>query len=697
MQTEIKTFQTLPEIIITLRKINAEGLTFAEFTELRDLFRNSKKEITAILSTLTKSELSKYVFVRSDDKKAEIIESFYDSLVSSFLLGKGVQYSPFSGETYEGAKEKIFAGQMEDDFLTWKEERATKRAALNKALTNPETLAEFHTFVNKKGEGALSAEQKITFDELRADRSKENKQEDQNRRAQIAAVTVGDVEMILRESQHTIKKIPLWVVQLSERVERDTYTELNNRAHKLGGYYSSYAKGGAIAGFTFTDEKAARLFMEVKNGAVDASEIKQEQQQARTLTRAEVLKEKALKTIEEGEEELNRDRVANTNRRARFAASAEASATAKILFGKTLLMIAERLESGTIKYLDKINAFTELEELENVLSRCKWEFISKNKIRENDFVMCPEVVELARYPFPALYKQQSLLNLIQKLGLESGKKLASARMLKRLNRVNDGEELIIDGAHALEDYETLLTRSSRSADKWELDRYKNQLAKYKRVQRLGITAIFELRAALRELVAIKTGATISPEQKKLQDLRELERKFINAKIDGFFPTPEELAAEVVARAQIDPNCTILEPSAGLGHLAEAIAQAHPQNALKVIEQNWNLYDALTLKGFEGERGNFLEHWEHYDRIIMNPPFENLQDIDHVRHAFDLLNAGGRVVAIMSANKEGDRDKVKEFREFVEEFGSMYKNEPDAFKSAFRPTGVNTVTVVLDKP
>lgn len=33
----------------------------------------------------------------------------------------------------------------------------------------------------------------------------------------------------------------------------------------------------------------------------------------------------------------------------------------------------------------------------------------------------------------------------------------------------------------------------------------------------------------------------------------------------------------------------------------------------------------------------LPESEKYDRIIMNPPFENLQDVDHVMKAYDNLN------------------------------------------------------------
>jgi len=45
---------------------------------------------------------------------------------------------------------------------------------------------------------------------------------------------------------------------------------------------------------------------------------------------------------------------------------------------------------------------------------------------------------------------------------------------------------------------------------------------------------------------------------------------------------------------------------------------------------------LEVKGFNVVGNDFLEHKKSYDRIVMNPPFENFQDIDHVRHAYDLL-------------------------------------------------------------
>jgi len=41
-------------------------------------------------------------------------------------------------------------------------------------------------------------------------------------------------------------------------------------------------------------------------------------------------------------------------------------------------------------------------------------------------------------------------------------------------------------------------------------------------------------------------------------------------IEGFFPTPRELASRVVSLANIEPTHRVLEPSAGAGHIADSI-------------------------------------------------------------------------------------------------------------------------------
>jgi len=376
-----------------------------------------------------------------------------------------------------------------------------------------------------------------------------------------------------------------------------------------------------------------------------------------------------------------------------------------------LFKIAEGIQTGTVKHLEKLATITQLEELENILNVTKWRYIQDKKINSEKFVFTPEVIDYTEYPHPVLYKDH-IFSTLNKLQHDKGKKLAAARMLKRLNAARGKDFLTITEGQPLEDFKTLFLWTSPGIDKWEVERYKTQNLRLERVKRLGITTLPELRAALRELVKIKEGVQLTDEQNKMQQIRELERQFVGKKIDGFFPTPPGLATEIVRKASIVDGDIILEPSAGLGHIAEAITDAHPCNHLFCIEMYLPLVKALELKGFDAIAANFLHCTEKsnlgqylpkglnftgFDKIIMNPPFENLQDIDHVNHAWQLLKPGGRIVAIMAGNKSRETAKVKDFMQFVDQYGIWEENPTGSFASAFRPTGVNTITVILDKP
>jgi 16S rRNA G1207 methylase RsmC len=62
---------------------------------------------------------------------------------------------------------------------------------------------------------------------------------------------------------------------------------------------------------------------------------------------------------------------------------------------------------------------------------------------------------------------------------------------------------------------------------------------------------------------------------------------------------------------------------------------------------------------------------------MNPPFSNGQDIDHVRHAFDLLADGGRLIAIMSEGTFYRSDKkAVNFRAWLDEHSGTSERLPE---------------------
>lgn len=706
-------FRNMEDIKAAIAEIKQDSTTFERLKELQNYFiENEEKTAAEIVSKLTIKEINTFIYTRPDSKKSHLVKSMTEAITSSFDICKDLlsySYNYFGGtNTADPRKDALklrFDSTTPEMYQAWKDERKAKAAAFKKAMENPETLQEFDTFVKRKGEAALTTEQREIFDELRTGISKEQKAAAAERKAQITAVAMDNTEMVICETVHTKKNIPLWVVRLSERVERHIYQDLNNRAKQLGGYYSSYNKGGAIAGFTFERKEAAELFTQIKDGDVNAIELRKAINAERTQERAENLQAKAESINDKAIEELNKDRKDNTHRRAAMATRAENRAAADIVFSITLNKIAESIKNGTIKHLERLTTIAQLEELENILSAAKWKYIRSKNINSEKFEFTPEVIDFAEYPHPIIYKEH-IFSTLNKLQHDKGKKLAAARMAKRINRLHpETLFLTITDGQPLEDFKTLFLWASNGIDKWDVERYRNANLRLERIKRLGITTIFELRAALRELVRIKAGVQLTEEQKKMQQIRELERQFIGKKIDGFFPTPEGLAAEIVAKAGIVEGDIILEPSAGLGHIAEAIAEAHPDNDLTCIEIYEPLSEALKLKGFNVLNFDFLHLSDYtnfskqkmFDKIIMNPPFENLQDIDHVLTAWNLLKSGGRIVAIMAGNKSRDTSKVKDFIDFVDMYGTWEENPTGSFASAFRPTGVNTITVILDKP
>lgn len=69
------------------------------------------------------------------------------------------------------------------------------------------------------------------------------------------------VAFTYHENFHTKKGHPIFIAKLTEKVDKLTHNELLSHAKKLGGYYSSYSRSGAIPGFTFKSEKAAKQFI----------------------------------------------------------------------------------------------------------------------------------------------------------------------------------------------------------------------------------------------------------------------------------------------------------------------------------------------------------------------------------------------------------------------------------------------------
>lgn len=275
----------------------------------------------------------------------------------------------------------------------------------------------------------------------------------------------------------------------------------------------------------------------------------------------------------------------------------------------------------------------------------------------------------------------------------------------------------------------------------------------KALARIGIETPSEFRAALREFIDLK-------EQAIANRTRELELQMVGRKADGldFFPTSAEVADQMIEAADLAPDMAVLEPSAGMGHLADRIREAGAEpdvieissDRRALLEEkgytNQAVNDFLDLKprGFftfgdtfrapdgaegimRGANGNRVRlvseagdmvgagYYDRaeltgvahngtasgYDRIIMNPPFSSRRDAEHVRHAFTLLKPGGRIVAIMGEGVFFGQDKkAQDFREWLEAVGGTSEKLPEgSFMDPSLPvnTGVSARMVVIEKP
>jgi len=191
---------------------------------------------------------------------------------------------------------------------------------------------------------------------------------------------------------------------------------------------------------------------------------------------------------------------------------------------------------------------------------------------------------------------------------------------------------------------------------------------------------------------------------KFEAMREQLRQGVKVVVaPQLFPTPEPLIKRMVDYAQIGDMQSVLEPSAGTGAIVDYIRYRFPLlELLGVYEINPGLQTILRDKGYCIIGGDFLESRGYrggpvkWDRIVMNPPFAKLQDIDHVLTAYELLDKGGRLVSIMSpAPFFRSVKKAQEFRQWFEDLGGeVIDLPPDSFKQS--GTGVNSKLIILDK-
>lgn len=179
------------------------------------------------------------------------------------------------------------------------------------------------------------------------------------------------------------------------------------------------------------------------------------------------------------------------------------------------------------------------------------------------------------------------------------------------------------------------------------------------------------------------------------EVRDTKKEF------QFFPTPRAIAEVMCEMAVLNEESWVCEPSCGDGRLVDVILEHHPAS-LVGVEINPDMIEILRKRPekFCIINADFLtlekDDLGPCNRMIMNPPFTKQQDIDHIRHAFALLDRGGILVSVVSESPFFRSDKKSvAFREFLENFSAeTVKLGEGAFRES--GTGVRTRLVRIVK-
>ncbi|MGD6739684.1 LPD38 domain-containing protein [Photobacterium leiognathi subsp. mandapamensis] len=706
------------------RGIYHDGITKADYLQALNTLIANKDEVIQRLNKYTVPVLRNIVggWHAVDMKKPELLQAAWKRLLETYNFNAGdvttetLDMSYFSLSAEEKAKiaadkETAMVEQLRqttqadlDAYLAKRNEQKAEREAEQKAeeeaLENPVTLQDYRKLVSKKGIDTLTPEQRATFDQLVTDEELAKRKADEEKQAVKQGFDTDDELDInpIEKGTHGKTGEPIFNVSLKTRLGTDKFKEAASFARSLkGGYWRG--------NFFFNSETDAQTFINwLKGDDVDLSANKADKQAEKTMSSTERMEALADRLEESANEVYNRDRKENTSKRMREADHARQQADKDIATAKTFRAIAKGIKDGSIKYLSKLTAKTQLEMLQSLINQARWRAITSDtehlvymdqmghKHWKKDAPIA-EKVALVKYPFSEI-NRENLITIANKMVETKGFVMLGKRILKKERQKTDRmTQLNIDSA----DTRKIIAFAKAN------DMLGDLADNFNRLQKLGITTPAMLRTALIELDSVtQQGVVQDANNAKLAGMeRNLKRKVItnrNAFVD-FFPTPESIATDIVELANIEQGMSVLEPSAGHGMLADAALNAGGD--VQTVEMAGDLVDILEAKGHKVEGGDFMEYQPNqmYDRILMNPPFSNDMDIDHVQHAYDMLKPGGRMVAIVSSmagNRQNKKNKA--FREWLDDLAAEEQLLPDdAFKASLNPTSVRTKTLVIEKP
>lgn len=163
-----------------------------------------------------------------------------------------------------------------------------------------------------------------------------------------------------------------------------------------------------------------------------------------------------------------------------------------------------------------------------------------------------------------------------------------------------------------------------------------------------------------------------------------------------YPTPENVIAQMTWDLELNEK-TVLEPSAGLGDIADFCAGSGA--SVLTCEIVPELRTILSKK-YKVIADDFLtvtsDQISHIDYILMNPPFS--ADEKHVLHAWEIAPEGCAIVSLCNFEtlKNARYNNRQKLMTIIKDYGNS-ENLGDAFSTAERKTNVEIGLIKLFKP
>lgn len=172
--------------------------------------------------------------------------------------------------------------------------------------------------------------------------------------------------------------------------------------------------------------------------------------------------------------------------------------------------------------------------------------------------------------------------------------------------------------------------------------------------------------------------------------------------EQYYPTPANLIERLLDKINFSHVKNILEPSAGTGHIIDAIEKLYSRQRsyeIQCIEVNKERQATLKGKGYKIIWDDFLTFNTlfQYSTIVMNPPFAD--GAQHLLKALSICAPGGQIACILNADtlkKPFSMQRQTLVRRLHEQEDCSIEYVKGAFENAEHQTEVEIALVYVKK-